>query len=149
VSAAALPTDPAIFAELCAHLLDEASGGSLLLSNVEDMPAIVQDSLIETLARLQSTRDAFTAVRLIAGTTALLHDCIADGTFSERLFYRLNIIHIVLAGRSAARDTANVAVAGKRRVARSLVKGDHIREAYPLPGAATPRRVGRASQECV
>lgn len=51
------------------------------------MPAIVQESLIETLAQLQGASDPVDAVRLIAGTTVVLHDCIVAGTFSERLFY--------------------------------------------------------------
>ena len=70
------------------------------------MPAVVQESLIETLAQLQGASDPVDAVRLIAGTTVVLHDCIVAGTFSERLFYRLNIIHVVMPG-FATRHTLN------------------------------------------
>lgn len=97
-SAAALPTDAAMFSGACARLLSAASGGSLLLTNVEDMPALVQELLLERLAGLQAARDPLAAVRVIAGTTANLQDRIADGMFSERLFYRLNIIHVVMPG---------------------------------------------------
>jgi DNA-binding NtrC family response regulator len=110
LSAAALPTDATAFGEACANLLDAASGGTLLLTHVEDMPTIVQRSLIETLAALQGARDPLATVRLVAGTTALLRDHIADGTFSEHLFYRLNVIHIVIAVCPATRESSNVAM---------------------------------------
>lgn len=104
VSAAVLPDNRTALEGACANLLDAASGGRLLITNIEDMPAVVQDSLLETFAGLQAARDPSAAVRLIAGTTVNLRDRIANGTFSERLFYRLNVIHIVIPRRSPARD---------------------------------------------
>jgi DNA-binding NtrC family response regulator len=94
-SAAALPVEPRALLETCAGLIEAAAGGTLLLTAVEQMPAIAQDRFIETLAQLQSVRDPSAAVRLMAGTTVSLHERIADGAFSERLFYRLNIIHVM------------------------------------------------------
>jgi DNA-binding NtrC family response regulator len=96
VSAATLPGNATVLEGTCANLLDAASGGSLLLTNIEEMPASIQDSVVDTFAELQAARDPFAAVRLIAGTTVSLRDRIASGAFSERLFYRLNIIHIVV-----------------------------------------------------
>jgi DNA-binding NtrC family response regulator len=95
VTAAALPTDSEAFAETCARLLTEAGGGSLLLHQVEELHAINQLRLIETLDELARTvgEPSLTA-RLIAGTTASLSRRVASGTFSDRLFYRLNIIHV-------------------------------------------------------
>ena len=94
-SAAALPVEPGALLEACAGLIEAAAGGTLLLTAVEEMPAIAQDRFIETLAELQSIREPSVAVRLMAGTTVSLHERIADGAFSERLFYRLNIIHVL------------------------------------------------------
>jgi DNA-binding NtrC family response regulator len=34
-------------------------------------------------------------VRLVSGTTVLLFDRLGSGRFSERLFYRLNVLHVV------------------------------------------------------
>ena len=96
VSAAGLPGNLTVLEGTCANLLDAASGGSLLITNVEEMPAAVQHSVVDTFAELQTARKPVTAVRLIAGTTVNLRDRISTGTFSERLFYRLNIIHLVL-----------------------------------------------------
>jgi DNA-binding NtrC family response regulator len=61
------------------------------------MPAAVQEALIDLLAGLESTRRPSAAVRLISGTTVSLLDRVAAGTFSERLFYQLNIIHVIAA----------------------------------------------------
>jgi DNA-binding NtrC family response regulator len=100
--ARALPIDPGMLRETWSNLTQAATGGSLLLNDVEDMPASVQDRLIELLVELEGARARApsAAVRLMAGTTVSLYDRIVGGTFSERLFYRLNIIHLV--ARNAA-----------------------------------------------
>jgi DNA-binding NtrC family response regulator len=90
-----LPTDAQALRDDCARLLDVAAGGSVLVSAVEEMPSAAQDALIDLLAALESARRPSAAVRLISGTTVSLLDRVAAGTFSERLFYRLNIIHLV------------------------------------------------------
>ena len=97
-----LPVGPELLKEYCARFLDAAAGGSVLVSAVEEMPAIVQDALIDLLAGLQSTRTSSAAARLISGTTVSLLDRVAAGTFSQRLFYRLNILHLVVANGSEA-----------------------------------------------
>ena len=101
VRAGALPIEPRSLRESCSALLDAATGGSMFMSDVEEMPAIVQGVLIELLAELQTVRAPSAAVRLISGTTVSLLDCIAAGSFSARLFYRLNILHLVV--RNGAR----------------------------------------------
>jgi DNA-binding NtrC family response regulator len=92
----ALPIEPRMLRESCSALLDAATGGTMFMSDVEEMPAIVQGVLIELLAELQSGRAPSAAVRLISGTTVPLLDCIAAGSFSAQLFYRLNILHLVV-----------------------------------------------------
>jgi DNA-binding NtrC family response regulator len=94
-SAAALPVEARALLQTCAGLIDAAAGGTLLLTAVEEMPASAQDRFIETFAQLQSIRDPSVAVRLMAGTTVSLRNRIAEGAFSESLFYRLNIIHVL------------------------------------------------------
>jgi DNA-binding NtrC family response regulator len=79
----------------------------MLIDAVEDMPPSVQDALLELLAGLESARRPAAAVRLMSGTTVSLHDRIAAGTFSEQLFYRLNIIHL-----KACDGPVHVAAAG-------------------------------------
>jgi DNA-binding NtrC family response regulator len=90
-----LPVEAGALLETCAGLIDAAAGGTLLLTAVEEMPASAQDRFIETFAQLQCIRNPPVAVRLMAGTSVSLRERIAEGAFSERLFYRLNIIHVL------------------------------------------------------
>ena len=94
-SAGELPVGAQALRDGCVRVIDAAAGGSVLVSAVEDMPAAVQETLIDLLAGLESERAPSAAVRLIAGTTVSLLDRVAAGRFSERLFYRLNIIHLM------------------------------------------------------
>ena len=90
-----LPIDAEALREQCSSFLDAAAGGSMLIGDVEEMPPIVQDGLLELLAGLELVRRPSAAVRLISGTTVSLLDRVTAGTFSDRLFYRLNIIHLM------------------------------------------------------
>lgn len=63
-----------------------------LLTGVEHMPAIVQDNLIEAFDELQAA--AGDRTRLMLGTSTNLYQRVLHGLFSERLFYRMNIIHV-------------------------------------------------------
>lgn len=90
-----LPAGAQALRDGCVRFLDAAAGGSVLVSAVEEMPATVQETLIDLLAELEVARGPSAAVRLISGTTVSLFDRVAAGTFSERLFYRLNTIQIV------------------------------------------------------
>jgi Sigma-54 interaction domain len=89
------PIDRQMLGATCSSLLDTATGGSVLISDVEEMPRIVQDTLMELLADLELARAPLPLVRLIAGTTVSLLDRVEAGTFSDRLFYRLNTIHVL------------------------------------------------------
>jgi DNA-binding NtrC family response regulator len=88
--------------EDCLRFLDAAAGGTVLVSDVQEMPAAVLEALIDLLAGLESARRPSAAVRLISGTTVSLLDRVAAGTFSERLFYRLNIIYLMVGNGSPA-----------------------------------------------
>jgi DNA-binding NtrC family response regulator len=100
--AAELPVGPELLKEYCARLLDSAAGGSLLVSAVEEMPATVQEAMIDLLGGLESAGMSSDAARLISGTTVSLLERVGAGTFSERLFYRLNIIRLMVGNGSEA-----------------------------------------------
>jgi DNA-binding NtrC family response regulator len=99
-----LPIGAEALRDGCARFLDAGAGGSVLVNGVEEMPSAAQDALIDLLAALEGARTPSAAIRLISGTTVSLLDRVAAGTFSERLFYRLNIIHLV-AGAGAPEVT--------------------------------------------
>ena len=83
----------------CGLALAAAAGGTLLLSDVEQLEPLVQASLLNVLEDLESARARTPAVRLISDTTVSLPDRIARGEFCERLFYRLNILHLTVGDR--------------------------------------------------
>jgi DNA-binding NtrC family response regulator len=52
--------------------------------------------LVDVFAELEFARASSRPVRLMSGTTVSLLDRVASGTFPDRLFYRLNTIHLVV-----------------------------------------------------
>ena len=68
--------------------------GTVLLQEVNRLPLTVQVWLARQLteAHLQPAIDK-SRRRLMASTSESLTDRIADGTFDDQLFYRLNVVH--------------------------------------------------------
>jgi transcriptional regulator with PAS, ATPase and Fis domain len=82
-------------------LFEEAHGGTLFLDEIAEMPAALQVKLLRALQsgevrRLGATQPATIDVRVIAATHGDLPTLINQGTFREDLFYRLNVIQMVL-----------------------------------------------------
>ncbi len=80
---------------------EEAAGGTLFLDEIGDMPLPLQTRLLRVLAEGDyyrvGGRDLLrTDVRVLTATHQDLHKKIADGSFREDLYHRLNVISIEL-----------------------------------------------------
>ena len=82
--------------------LELADGGTIFLDEIGEMTLRMQGLLLrflETgeLQKVGADRAAGRVnVRVIAATNRNLRDMIAQGTFREDLFYRLNVIHLIV-----------------------------------------------------
>ena len=78
---------------------EAAHGGTLFLDEVGEMPLSVQVKLLRVIQegvfeRLGSNDSIEVNVRLLAATNADLEQMVAEGSFREDLYYRLNVINI-------------------------------------------------------
>jgi transcriptional regulator with PAS, ATPase and Fis domain len=78
-----------------------AQGGTLFLDDIDDVPLSMQVKLLRALQnrqveRVGGTRTIPVNVRVITGTKRDLKQLVAEGKFREDLYYRLNVLPIVL-----------------------------------------------------
>ena len=89
ISASHFPDQPSSFLSSWFSVARAANGGSVLVTEVEALPQAIHDAFASLLTYSRQR------VRLMAGTTERLQDRVASGRFSEVLFYRLNVIHLI------------------------------------------------------
>ncbi len=82
-------------------LLERTHGGTLFLDEIGNMSASVQAKLLRVLedgvfTRLGGTKSIKVDVRLIAATNTNLKEAVTEGRFREDLFYRLNVVPILI-----------------------------------------------------
>ena len=78
-----------------------ADGGTLFLDEIADIPARLQSKLLRVLESgefepIGSSKTCRVDVRVISATNADLHKEVANGSFRQDLFYRLNTVEIHL-----------------------------------------------------
>lgn len=85
--------------ERCIGSIEAASGGTIFLDEIGDLPLAAQASLLRflqesTVVRVGSTRPLNIDTRVIAATHMDLEAAVRNGKFREDLFYRLNVLHV-------------------------------------------------------
>ncbi len=131
-----------------AGLLEQAHGGTLFLDEIADMPLTTQGRILRVLTdqsftRVGGQRMVKVDVRVVSASSRLLADEIAAGRFREDLYYRLNVVPVVLPALSERREdipslTIHFAAryAAERRVATPSVSDEAVAalQAYDWPG---------------
>ncbi len=113
-------------------LLERAHGGTLFLDEVSDMPLTTQGKILRVLTeqsflRVGGARQVLVDVRIVSSTARDLEQEMAEGRFREDLFYRLNVVPLVLPPLSDRR--ADVAVLSNHFLERLALE-----RRIPAPG---------------
>jgi len=82
-------------------LFARAKGGTIFLDEIGDMPFGLQSKLLRAIEAKEilpvgSTQTITVDVRIIAASNQNLHEMVNQGKFREDLYYRLNVVNIVL-----------------------------------------------------
>lgn len=96
-------------------LIEMASGGTIFLDEIGDLPYTTQVKLLRflengTYFKLGATKETKVNVRVITATNRDLEQMVKDGKFREDLFFRLNVVNIQIpALRNRGNDPAELA----------------------------------------
>src|SRR5262249_40288302 len=129
-------------------LIESADGGTVFLDEIGEMVPALQAKLLrfleeKTFKRVGGSQDLHVDVRVIAATNRTLENEVRSGRFREDLYYRLNVVPILLPPlRQRVEDIpllVNYYVDGynsefKKRVTRVARDAMARLEAYPWPG---------------
>ena len=107
-------------------LLELASGGTVLLDEIGDVPADLQVKLLRAIEHREVTpvgdaRARPTDFRLVAATNRHLGDLMASGQFREDLFFRLSVFPIHLPPLRERRD--DIPALAEHFLGRSAIPG--------------------------
>lgn len=84
-----------------AGLIEEAEGGTLFLDEIDCLPLMAQVKLLRFLQekeyrRLGSSKVRHADVRVITATNKTLEEAVQKGSLRQDLYYRLNVVSIIL-----------------------------------------------------
>ena len=125
-----------------------ANGGTLFLDEIGEIPVEMQVKLLRALQesefeRVGGIKTIHVDVRLVAATNRDLKKLIAQGTFREDLFYRLNVVPIRLpALRERTQDAAAARRALPHQVQRAAAQAHRRRGAGGARSARGLRLAG-------
>ena len=125
-----------------------ADGGTIFLDEIGDMPMSMQVKLLRVLQEMEIERLGSIApkkvdVRIIAATNRHLEDMMAENTFREDLFYRLNVLSVMLPTLKNRKEDIPILVEHfiekiNKKLSVNIKSIDlnalHILESYNFPG---------------
>ncbi len=129
-------------------LLEQAHGGTLVRDEIADLPIATQARILRVLTdqsftRVGGTRVVRVDVRVVSATARELIEEIAGGRFREDLYYRLNVVPVLIPSLSERREDIPALIqhfvahyAAERRVPTPEVAPDAMvaLQSYDWPG---------------
>ncbi|WP_203301800.1 sigma-54-dependent transcriptional regulator [Marinobacter sediminum] len=129
-------------------LFRSANGGTLFLDEVADLPLAMQVKLLRAIQEkavrpVGDTKEVAVDIRVLSATHKNLPDLVQEGSFRQDLYYRINVIELVVPPlRDRADDIALLSSHILERIAReyecspaSLTKAAlHHLQGYDFPG---------------
>ena len=129
-------------------LLEQAHGGTLFLDEIADMPIATQARILRVLTdqsftRVGGTRVVKVDVRVVSATARDLTHEIVEGRFREDLYYRLNVVPVLIPSLAERREDIPALVehfiahyAAERRVRTPQVATEAMAalQSYDWPG---------------
>lgn len=129
-------------------LFSEADGGTLFLDEISETTPTMQVKLLraiqeKVIRKVGGNEELSVDVRIIAATNKDLNELVPEGKFREDLFYRINVIPIVLPPlRSRVEDIAPLTqhfltqICKEQKIPEKKISTEAMRllEAYPWPG---------------
>jgi two-component system response regulator PilR (NtrC family) len=130
-----------------------ASGGTLFLDEIGDLPLAMQSKLLRAIQErrvrpLGSTQEDVVDVRIVSATHKNLAEAVQRGAFRQDLFYRLNVIDMVIAPlRERVEDLPVLCealltkIAEESGIAKPVLDPDVLRHLSSLPLAGNVREL--------
>ena len=130
-----------------------ASGGTLFLDEIGDLPLAMQSKLLRAIQErrirpLGSTQEDVVDVRIVSATHKLLAEEVQKGYFRQDLFYRLNVIDMVIAPlRERTEDLPELCsallsrIADEAGIATPALQADALEQLSGLPLAGNVREL--------
>jgi two-component system response regulator PilR (NtrC family) len=130
-----------------------ASGGTLFLDEIGDLPLPMQSKLLRAIQErrvrpLGSTQEDVVDVRIVSATHKDLAQEVQKGHFRQDLFYRLNVIDMVIAPlRERSQDLPELCnallsrIAEETGIATPLMQADALAQLRALPLAGNVREL--------
>ena len=127
---------------------ESADNGTIFLDEIGELPLILQSKLLRflqegTITRVGSNEEIKLDVRVVAATNRNLLDEVEDGNFREDLYYRLNVIPVVIPPLRQRQEDITLLIShfldyfcqqhdcGKKELSSSALK---MLLGYPWPG---------------
>jgi DNA-binding NtrC family response regulator len=137
-------------------IVESADGGTLFLDEIADMSLNTQARVLRMLQEKEIRRVGGTAVirvdvRILAATNKNIEECLTKGSFREDLYYRLNVIPIVIPPLRERPDDIPALIdfflsrrAGRRTVSSEALE---LMKSYRWPGNV--RELEAVMERCI